>query len=172
MNTLTPLAHAFVKAMHQFGRDGHTHAPVNALMDTVRARHTASDADLAQALADAVDGGVLVKTTLHQDTVIYVPSVYQMEKSAAKRLALMTEKALPPVSSSTCRHVLKRIRQTTTLSDEQLRAVHGTLQHKITVLTGGPAPARPRRCAPFWMLQMPCVLTRCSPLQPGRRPNA
>jgi exodeoxyribonuclease V alpha subunit len=85
---------------------------------------------------------VLVKTTLHQDTVIYVPSVFQMEKSVAKRLTRMAEKKLPPMRSSKYRQVLKHIGQTTTLSDEQLRAVHGTLQHKVTVLTGGPGTGK------------------------------
>ena len=35
MNNLTPLAGSFVKAMRQFGRDGHTYAPIKDLMDTV-----------------------------------------------------------------------------------------------------------------------------------------
>lgn len=142
MNNLTPLAQAFVKAMRQFGRDGHTYAPIKDLMDTVRQRHAVSDTELVMALAEAVDEGCLIKTEIERETVVYVPAVFQMEKSVAQRLLLMANKRLRPLSHSKLCAMLKRVRRGTTLSDEQMRAVESTLRHKIAVLTGGPGTGK------------------------------
>ena len=56
MNNLTPLAQAFVKAMRQFGRDGHTYAPIKDLMATVRQRHAVSEPELVTALGHSRRG--------------------------------------------------------------------------------------------------------------------
>ncbi len=70
--------------MRQFGRDGHSYAPVKDLMATIRYRHTVSDTELVMALAEAVDEGCLIKTDIHLETVVYMPAVFQMEISVAQ----------------------------------------------------------------------------------------
>lgn len=142
MDHLTPLAQVLVKAMRQFGRDGHTHAPINELMSSVRDNCSATDTELVMALTEAIDEGFLVKTEIVDETVIYVPSVYQMEKSIAQRLVLMADKRLPAMSNAKLRAILKRIRRSTCLTDEQFEAVSGTICNKIAVLRGGPGTGK------------------------------
>ena len=142
MNDLTPLAQMLVKQMRHFGRDGHTHAPINALMESIKNANKATDTELVMALSEAIDEGHLIKTKIDDETVIYIPSVYQMEKSVAKRLALMLSKSLQPLSQSKLQHALTNIRRTSKLSEEQQNAVQGVVTHKISVLTGGPGTGK------------------------------
>lgn len=142
MNQLTPLAQAFVKAMRQFGRDGHTYAPIKDLMATVRHRHTVGETELVMALAEAVDEGCLIKTDIDLETIIYLPAVFQMEKSVAQRLRLMADKRLRPFSPNKLCAMLKRVHRSSRLSSEQMQAVEGTMRNKIAVLTGGPGTGK------------------------------
>lgn len=142
MNQLTPLAQAFVKAMRQFGRDGHTYAPIKDLMAAVQHRHVLSDTELVMALAEAVDKGCLIKTDIDLEPVIYLPAVFQMEKSVAQRLMLLADKRPHPLSQSKLCAMLERVRRGSTLSGEQMQAVEATIRNKIAVLTGGPGTGK------------------------------
>ncbi|MEM9955250.1 MAG: AAA family ATPase [Chloroflexota bacterium] len=142
MENLTLLAQSLVKAVRQIERAGHTHIALVDLMTRVQARHSVSDADLEKALTEALDAGVLVRSELETETVIYVPSVYQMEKSVAQRLVLMATKKLPPMSRSKLQATLRGVQRAGKLSDEQYQAVVASICHKIAVLTGGPGTGK------------------------------
>ena len=142
MEQLTALAQTIVKTMRQFGRDGHTHTPIHALMNAVRNKHSVDDTELVMALTEAIDEGFLLKTDIKDETVIYVPAVFQMEKSIAQQLTRMAETRLSPMSQSKLGATLKRMRRSSTLSDEQFQAVTGTITNKVTVLTGGPGTGK------------------------------
>lgn len=80
MNQLTPLAQAFVKAMRQFGRDGHTYAPIKDLMATVRHRHIVGETELVMALVKP-----LMKAVSSRLTLISKPSSICQRSSRWKR---------------------------------------------------------------------------------------
>ena len=142
MENLTFLAQSLVKAVRQVGRKGHTHIAIADLMARVQERNSVTDSQLAVALNEAIDAGVLVKTELEAQTVIYVPAIYQMEKSVAQRLVLMADKKLPSMSHSKLQATLARVYRAGNLSDEQYQAVVASICHKIAVLSGGPGTGK------------------------------
>jgi len=143
MDNLSTQAQSLVQAMRQLGRAGHTHVPQQALWAAIAKRNThLTREQFRQALTEAVAAGKLIQTQVADATVIYVPAVYQMEKSVAQRLTHMASKQLPPMSPSKLQATLKRARHTSALSAEQFQAVMGTITNKITVLTGGPGTGK------------------------------
>lgn len=142
MENLTMLAQSLLKAVRQIGRSGHTHIAIADLMARVQARQSVTEIEFEVAVAEALDAGSLVKTEIDAETVIYVPAVYQMEKSVAQRLVLMAGKKLPAMSHSKLQATLRRVHRSGNLSDEQYQAVVASICHKIAVLTGGPGTGK------------------------------
>ncbi|MEL7432616.1 MAG: AAA family ATPase [Chloroflexota bacterium] len=129
---LSQLAEQVVKCVARSVRNGNVYVPLNELVQMVRGQH--SDAELVMAIHEVLDEGVLVKTlTPAGKTVVYQPSLLQMEKSAAQRLKLLAGTPVAPIKVELSNN---------NLSEEQANAVYGCLASKVAVLTGGPGTGK------------------------------
>ncbi|MEO1666758.1 MAG: AAA family ATPase, partial [Chloroflexota bacterium] len=132
MENLSPIAEQVVKAVARAVRSGNVYVPLTALVSIIRGDHT--DEALVAGIHEALDKGVLVKTvTPAGETVVYQPSLLQMEKSAAQRLQILANAPVSPIKVELGRN---------NLSKEQAQAVRGCLSNKVSVLTGGPGTGK------------------------------
>lgn len=136
MTELSILAQKMVKTVARFVGEGNTYVPFPEFIKAVRGDYT--DTELIDALYEALDSGVLIKTPVAEGVSgIYQPAMYQMEKSAAKRLCMLSDTSVVNAIKgtarlSTCQH----------LSHEQTQAAWGCLSSNISVLTGGPGTGK------------------------------
>jgi exodeoxyribonuclease V alpha subunit len=136
MTNLSPLALEMIKTVARFVRRGHTYVPFPEFVKAVRSEHT--DDELIDALYEALDGGFLVKTLLADGTsAVYQPTMFQMEKSAGKRLRRLAE--MPIVKQIDVARWKPVLHQ---LSIKQTQAICGCLSSNIAVLTGGPGTGK------------------------------
>ena len=133
MENLSWLAQQMIQSVARFAHNGHTYVPTMELVKVIRGEHR--DAELINALHEAIDEGFLIKTPLPDGTsALYQPAIYQMEKSVAGRLNGIAQTAI-------VQPILVNL-SNTNLSNEQAKAVRGCLAHNLSVLTGGPGTGK------------------------------
>jgi exodeoxyribonuclease V alpha subunit len=81
---------------------------------------------------------------VREERAVYLTPFYYSEIGVTKRV----ERLIGHPTSRINRQSLIVNRQSSNLSEQQMGAVETAVSHKVTILTGGPARAKRRRCAP------------------------
>jgi exodeoxyribonuclease V alpha subunit len=140
-------------ALNQMSNEGHVYMPrARLLEETARLLKIEQTSRLDEALDEQVDGGELYKDWAfdaegEQVEAIYLRKFYHYEMWAAKRLHRLNDTPSPimdTVRGIDWREFLGDLTDASdqTLSAQQQDAVRAALDHKISVLTGGPGTGK------------------------------
>ena len=122
-----------------FASQGHCSIPQNELIEKCKEILDITDAPFDDALLLALQNQLIVRLNIDDTDLIYLTSIYESEIDTSKCLARLKIGKLPWNGQDVDQWIDKAQKQQgISLTHHQLEGVDFTLNHKVSILTGGP----------------------------------
>lgn len=123
-------------------RNGHTCLPRKKVLIPAKELLKADEDTLEQTIDSLIESGQLEREIINEKEFLFLPQIYQAEKSAAQRLLVM--KKFPPAGSQTTLADIEIIEKKENIhyEEKQREAILTAMNTGMLILTGGPGTGK------------------------------
>ena len=123
-------------------RNGHTCLPRKKILIPAKELLKADEDTLEQTIDSLIESGQLEREIINEKEFLFLPQIYQAEKSAAQRLLVM--KKFPPAGSQTTLADIEIIEKKENIhyEEKQREAILTAMNTGMLILTGGPGTGK------------------------------